>query len=463
MDHFTRFAQAYATRNKTAKTVADKLFNDFALKFGFPTKLHHDMGKEFENKLMARLKELSGIQGSHTTPYHPQGNGQVERFNRTLLSMLRTLEDKEKEDWKESLAKVVHAYNCTKSEATGYAPYYLVFGRSPRLPIDMLFNIKKEESHVDYNDYVINWKERMQEAYDIAAKTAVKEAARGKSYYDKKVKGRDLRPGDRVLLRNLTPRGGPTKIQSYWEDQVYTIRERKAEDSPVYQISPENGRGRDRVVHRNLLLPCDFLPCEKTPTATPATAKRKSRPPRREQQPPESGDTSDDNDCCGTYQWHLRPGPGRWQQQQAPLNPLAVSFQPHQDPAQPEEDLPLQSEEYLPLQSEEDLPPQSEEYLPLQSEEDLPLQSEEDLPLQSKENVPVQSLDWPGRGESPTDNAAVSGGMTETQRPQRQRQPPKVLSYNTLGQPTLVQRDNKVKTQVIATDCFWRPWSVQVY
>lgn len=215
MDHFTRFSQAYATKNKAAKTVADKLFNDFALKFGFPTRLHHDMGKEFENKLMARLKELSGIQGSHTTPYHPQGNGQVERFNRTLLSMLRTLKDKEKDDWKESLAKVVHAYNCTKNEATCYAPYYLIFGRSPRLPIDLLFDLKRDEAHVYYDDYVSCWKKRMQDAYTVAYQTATKEAARGKAYYDKKVKGRDLQPGDRVLLRNLTPRGGPAKIQSF--------------------------------------------------------------------------------------------------------------------------------------------------------------------------------------------------------------------------------------------------------
>lgn len=127
------------------------------------------------------------------------------------------------------MAKVVHAYNCTKSKATGYTPYYLIFGCSPRLPIDLLFDLKEDGAHVDYDDYVSCWKKRMQEAYRVAARTANKGAAHGKAHYDRRVQGRDLQSGDTVLLQNLTLRGGPGKIQSSRgpEDQVYRVKREK--------------------------------------------------------------------------------------------------------------------------------------------------------------------------------------------------------------------------------------------
>jgi hypothetical protein len=98
----------------------------------------------------------------------------------------------------------------------------------------------------------------MQEAYKSAREKAALTGARGKKYYDKKLNYTTLRPGDRVLVRNLTPRGGPGKLRAYWEDKVHVVVKQRGE-GPVYEVRPEGQGRRVRTLHRNILLPCDFL------------------------------------------------------------------------------------------------------------------------------------------------------------------------------------------------------------
>lgn len=180
-----------------------------------PAKLHYYQGKEFENSLFSKLEEYCGIQGSRTTPYHTAGNGQADRFNRTLLSLLRNLTEKTKSDWKISLNKVMYTYNCTSCEATGYAPFYLVYGRNPRLPIDIMFDLMPDDRNSSHSDYANKWRTWIKEAYKSATETVQKEQKKAKKQYDRKTHGGELQPGCRVLVWNSMDSGGPRKLRSY--------------------------------------------------------------------------------------------------------------------------------------------------------------------------------------------------------------------------------------------------------
>lgn len=278
VDHFTRYAQAYGTRNKSAKTVAQKLFNDFFPRYGFPERIHHDQGGEFENKLFAELEKSCGVAHSRTTPYHPQGNGKAERFNRTLLGMLRTLSDSQKSRWAENLNKVVHAYNCTRHEVTGFSPFFLLFGRHPRLPIDLILETETQPNRSSsHTQYVQKWSKAMKEAYQLAIKKSKEGSAKAKERYDRHVRGSVLNPGDRILVRNLSQREGPGKLRSHWEKQIYVVVKRKGNDSPVYDVKPELGSGTIRTLHRNLLLPCSCLPLDLPNDSTKPSTKPRQK------------------------------------------------------------------------------------------------------------------------------------------------------------------------------------------
>ena len=313
IDHFTRFVVCYPTRNKAGKTAADRLFNDFALRYGFPHKIHHDQGGEFENELFKQLEKLSGTLKSRTTPYHPQGNGKCERFNRTILSMLTALEETEKSRWKDHLQKCVHAYNSTISSSTGYSPFFLLYGREPRLPIDSLFEQVATKGERNYRAYVEEWQKSMKNAYQIAAESSEKSARRNEKHYNRRAKSAILSEGDRVLIRNVRERGGPGKLRSFWEQIVYRVCERK-ENSPVYVVEPERG-GKRRTVHRNMLFHCgDELPdetesdavCQKTKDASNQKRDRKGKV-TADQYQHESDDDSNSDEEQHDYQQQRTP------------------------------------------------------------------------------------------------------------------------------------------------------------
>ena len=176
-DHFTHYHQAYITKNHTARTTAQVLYNEYFSVFAFPRRLMLDQAPEFSGKVIAALCDLLGVAKIRTSPYHPQSNGAVERAYQTLQRMIGKLDPEKRHKWKSHLGSVLIAYNATRSLVTGYSPYFLMFGCRPHLPINLLFPTAVQQGSTrTIDDYVLSLYEKLKEALPVARDSAIMEA-----------------------------------------------------------------------------------------------------------------------------------------------------------------------------------------------------------------------------------------------------------------------------------------------
>ena len=189
--------------------------------YGGPEKILTDQGKSFENNLIQELCQLVQVKKLHTTPYHPETNGQCEHFSVTLIGMMGALPTHAKRNWQEWIATLTHAYNCTVSSVTGFSPYFLMFGKTPKIHLDVEMGVTlKDQGHESCQNYAKQLQARLKWAYQKAQENSRKESERQKRYYDQKMKCMSLKPEDIVLVHAKAP-PGQHKIVDQWEDKQY--------------------------------------------------------------------------------------------------------------------------------------------------------------------------------------------------------------------------------------------------
>ena len=254
IDHFTRYVQAFVTKNHTVRTMARVLYNNYFSIFGFPQCLMSDQGTEFCGKVIAAMCSLLGVEKIQTIPYHPQTNGSAERVHQTLQRMIGKLDPEKRKKWPAHIGSIIIAYNSTRSLVTRYSPYYLMFGRRPRLPIDLLFPMCRTQilTHT-IDEYVASLYDRLRDSLAITWDCAIKEAQRQKRLYDRKVGALELRPGDHVLVHLDAFRGQRRKLKNRWGDDLHMVVTRVVDRIPAY-IVKNNRTGKKKVVNQAQLL-----------------------------------------------------------------------------------------------------------------------------------------------------------------------------------------------------------------
>ena len=192
-DYFSKYTEAYALPDKSARSVADMLMERWMPKYGFPLTIHSDQGSEFENRVIHDIVRLLGSVKTKTTPYHPQSDGLVERFNRTVISMLAMFVTPEKTNWDDLLPLLMLAYNTSVHASTGHTPFRVAFGEECNLPGNLIHrHLQDPCTPVDLGRYAVWVKDALREVSETVRANQGVAYQRQKRLYDVKAETRDF-------------------------------------------------------------------------------------------------------------------------------------------------------------------------------------------------------------------------------------------------------------------------------
>jgi hypothetical protein len=251
-EYLTRWPEAFAVSNQEAVTIAKLLAEQIVCRHGVPCKLLSDRGKNFRAELVAELCKILGINKRETTAYHPQCDGLTERFNHTLASILSKFVNHRHNDWDECLPFALFAYRTSVQESTGDSPFFLMYGRDPRLPLDQVFKAPSNQvtSALDYRASVV---ENLQEAFDRVHENLQHAQQQQKERFDQQHATKKFSLGSKVWLHAVPRRQGlAKKLMHPWHGPYRIVRQ----VSPVnYELCTVGNRQYKEIVHVSRLKP----------------------------------------------------------------------------------------------------------------------------------------------------------------------------------------------------------------
>ena len=272
-DYFTKWVEAYPMSDQKAETIAQIFVEKIIFRYGVPQKLITDQGTNFMSDLFDAISKIFGILRIHTSPYHPQTDGLVERFNRTLANMLSSYTNSQQTDWDVHIPSCLFAYRTAPHASTDESPFYLMYLRHCKMPEDIQW-IEPQSQYLDIPDYKIVMLERLKIAYDKAGLKMKYNQETMKENYDRKTKDHTFEIGDNVLIHQpFTAKGQTSKLKRPFKGPYKVIH---VTPTNLKLKNTGNKKSEPIIVHVNR---CKLAPPEIRVTKYPLRSQQKTNAP----------------------------------------------------------------------------------------------------------------------------------------------------------------------------------------